>query len=218
MVMNTDLFGPLKVLHHAHQKATRHTTPQHIYVLVAVCAASKAVKLIPASSLTTQSMALAFTHLAARVGPAVRYFTDQQSSLMKLFQEANIGVKTDKGITLETFTMDFCPTGQAGHKSNGLAESTIRSLRKALGPVDFRTLKLGPLEVASILTILEQVLNEIPITTKRAGARGDNKTNQGVGKFITPAMLSGDLKNRILVGHITFNSDLNGYLLNTAEL
>ena len=217
MVMNTDLFGPLKVLNHAHQKGTRHTSPQHIYVLVAVCAASKAVRLIPTSNLTTQSMALAFTHLTARVGPAVRYFTDQQSSLMKLFREANIGVKTEKGIKVEAFTMDFCPTGQAGHKSNGLAESTIRSLRKALGPVDFRTLKLGPLEVSSILGILEQVLNEIPVTTKRAGARGDSKTNQGVGKFITPAMLSGDLKNRTLVGHITFNSDLNGYLLNTAE-
>ena len=107
-------------------------------------------------------MALAFTHLTARVGPAVRYFTDQQSSLMKMFREAHIGVQTETGISLENFVMDFCPTGKAGHKSNGLAETTIRSLRKALGPVDFRTLKLGPLEVSSVLAILEQTLNEIP--------------------------------------------------------
>ena len=39
----------------------------HIYVLVAVCAASKAVRLIQGSSLTAQSMALAFTHLTARI-------------------------------------------------------------------------------------------------------------------------------------------------------
>ena len=55
--------------------------------------------------------------------------------------------------------MGFCPTGLAGHKSNGLAETTMKAIRKALGPVDFRTLGMGAMEVVSVLGILENTIN-----------------------------------------------------------
>ena len=45
------------------------------------------------------------------------------------------------------------------------------------------------------------------------GARGSAKTGQGLARFITLAMLAGDLKSRTIVGNISFEHGLENYLL-----
>ena len=207
-----DIAGPISINHWTKNMNTRNSTKMKTYIIVGVCAVTRAVVLSLIPSTKATDIALGLLCIATRTGTPLLWLADKQSGFVKLAKQGKWIVKNTNQLKVENLEFSFCPVGEDGHKNHAIVERRIRMVREAFGEMNMSKIDLGVCEVYNLLLIIENGINQIPIGARKAGARNQGKFNSIYHRLVNPAMLLG-LANaeRYPTTYISIEDDLNSY-------
>ena len=157
-----------------------------IGVLVCVDRISRFTMLEPLRSRNVTDIILALEAVFNKNGMPRILLTDQESSILSLARAqgwymAGSGFMFGETSELACF---FTPASPSGHSRNGVAERTIKSIKKAIGGTDFTAAKIDLFSFNQLLINLATKLNNLPIANK--GKRG---MTVGLENILTPDIL-----------------------------
>ena len=186
--VSLDYAGPVQILGEVNQRSRGKG-----WILVYVCKSTKAVCLLLTSGYDTSAFLCKHEEFRARYGTQVKITTDRGTQLVRggiIMSEKETPRKWDwKEVVRQNSTTkwEFVPIG-AAHR-NGLAESTVKILKKSL------RLALKPgiiLKYSELITLLAKIahsVNSRPIGLSRTS--GDSQQED----FLTPLT-----PNHLLIG------------------
>ena len=154
------------------------------WILVFVCKSTKAVCLLPTAGYDTSSFLCKFEEFQARKGPQVKITTDRGTQLVKsgiVLAEKDSPRKWDwKEVVRKNRTVkwEFVPVG-AAHR-NGLAESTVKILKKSLRLAIAPGVVLSYSELTTLLAKIAHAINSRPLGVTRVS--GDSQQED----FLSP--------------------------------
>ena len=154
------------------------------WILVFVCKSTKAVCLLPTAGYDTASFLCKFEEFQARKGPQIKITTDRGTQLVKsgiVLAEKDSPRKWDwKEVVRKNKTVqwEFVPVG-AAHR-NGLAESTVKILKKSLRLAITPGVVLSYSEFTTLLARIAHAINSRPLGVSRVS--GDSQQED----FLSP--------------------------------
>ena len=183
--VNADVAGPYQI--NSGKRSTR-TNPDgdktKVYILVIICVTTKAVILESLSGLDQTAVELAFTRANNRYGKFHRIFTDNAKSFIatakaivdwqKVAQNEHLA-HADWDLETWSFSSPY------DHQGNGLAENTVRIVKRALMKMTGHYNFLLP-DWQTVLTVVQRNVNSRPLVKC-----GDDSTT----KYITPFHMLG---------------------------
>merc|ERR1712082_329022 len=129
-----DLIGPLKLYVPGHSMLLRNRKIQdcEVWVMVSVCLVTKAVNLQVIEGKSADTVINGVNRLGCEVGMPSLILIDQDSRIMKAFNEAQVNMKDIDFVLFRENKIRFRTCSVSGHNMNGLAERKIRSVSESL--------------------------------------------------------------------------------------
>ena len=157
--LSVDISGPWQV---KLFEGSRHT--KQTYILVIVCQLSRYTKYLPIASTSRHDIMVALMDYIATFGTPYSISIDNQSSMINL-NDTQLTVRDIYGTqSIKTIEILYCSPHH--HISNGSSELAVKRLKKLLGQMCLQNNnKIHLSNLASILNIIAQVLNGVPIGT-----------------------------------------------------
>ena len=196
-----DIFGPCKVYVPGHSMQTRNRSAIDVkcYVLVFICPTTKAVNLQVIETKAADGIIDGVNRLGCEVGIPSYLLVDQESSIIKVLNEAEVNLKDlqlvlhkERGIKFKT-----CPV--SGHNFHGAVERKIRTVQECLEKCDIANMRLHATGLQTLMKLIENDINNIPL----GYSYGRDSDNSPLLKLIFPNMLRiGRINQRALDGPI----------------
>ena len=161
----TDIFGPLKIYPPGRTRETRGKKPEDYkcWVMVFLCPTTKLINLQLIEGHTADAITEGVSRLGCEVGIPSYVVVDQDSSILKVLNEAEINMKDlelilfkEKGIKYRT-----CPV--SGHNMSGGVERVIRTVQECLEKMDISSYRFHATGLITILKLIENDYNNCPL-------------------------------------------------------
>ena len=182
-----DIFGPCQVYVPGHSMLSRNKQAVDVkcYVLVFVCLVTKLVNMQVIETKKTDGVIDGINRLGCEVGIPSFVLVDQDSSIIKALNEAEVNLKDlqhvlykEKGIKFKT-----CPV--SGHNMHGAVERKIRSVQECLERADVANMRLHATGYQTFVKLAENDINNLPM----GYAYGRDSDNSPILKLIFPNMM-----------------------------
>ena len=200
-VCMADIFGPCYIYVPGHSMRTRNRDAIDVkcYVVVFICPTTKMTNLQVIEGKSADAVIEGINRLGCEHGFPSFVLVDQDSSIIKVLEEAEVRLKDlqlllfkERGIKFKT-----CPV--AGHSWHGLVERKIRSVQDCLEKMDVANMRLHATGLQTILKLVENDLNNLPF----GYSYSRDSDNSPLLRLIFPNMLKiGRLNTRALDGPV----------------
>ena len=163
-----DIAGPYFVKGNVSERTGTRANPNRIktYVLVIVCAFSKAASLEIAETCEVSALADALTRHMCKFGPIEFVVSDRAPSQMKLLAEAEWREQVKGEIfTRLGFSYELVPV--SSHSYNGLVENKIKQMKLLLGHNNFQNSNITITQLNSLLQLAANIMNSVPLACSK---------------------------------------------------
>merc|ERR1711867_190294 len=168
--------------------------------MVSVCLVTKAVNLQAIEGKSADAVIDGVNRLSCEVGMPSLILIDQDSGIMKAFNEAEVNMKDIDLILFKENKIRFRTCPVSGHNMNGLAERKIGSVSESLKATGILKMRLHATGFQTVLKLIKNDLNNLPF----GYSYGRSQENSPMLKLIFPNLLRiGRNNTRALDGPIT---------------
>merc|ERR1711867_310943 len=130
--------------------------------MVSVCLVTKAVNLQVIEGKSADAVIDGVNRLGCQVGMPSLILIDQDSGIMKAFNEAEVNMKDIDLVLFKKNKIQFRTCPVSGHNMNGLAERKIKSVSESLEAAGNLKMRLHATGFQTVLKLIENDLNNLP--------------------------------------------------------
>ena len=211
-----DIWGPCYTFVPGHERETRtkKVIPCKCYVMTFCCPTSKLCNLQVIEAKNAQATLEGLMRLGCEQGFPAVLILDQESSFMKMVQDAEVSLMDLQHRAYTEFGINFKVAPVQGHNMIGLAERKIKAVQECFEKLDLQKIRMHATGLQTVCKLIENNLNNMPI----GYSYGRDADNSPILRIVTPNLLRvGRLNSRALTGPIRYPKGPAEYLKKVEE-
>lgn len=198
-----DIWGPVYTFVPGHERKTRNKQVESCknYVSTFCCPTSKLCNLQVTECKNAEAVLEGLMRLGCEQGFPAVLILDQESSFMKMVQDAEVSLMDLQHRAYTELGINFKVAPVQGHNMIGLAERKIKAVQECFEKLNLQSIRMHSTGLQTVCKLIENNLNNMPI----GYGYGRDADNSPILKIVTPNLLRvGRLNSRALTGPIRY--------------